>query len=120
MSNTVRNILTDLRGQVDAGQILVFSRGDRAFSGWTHGKKELDNRIIELTGTALPHWTLHDLRRTAATRMGDDLQIRPHVVEQILNHRSGHKSGIAGVYNYASYTAETTAALTMWANHIAA
>jgi len=119
MSNTVRNILADLRGKADAGQILVFPRGGRAFSGWTHGRKELDNRIA-MTGSALPHWTLHDLRRTAATRMGDDLQIRPHVVEQILNHRSGHKSGIAGVYNYASYTAETTAALTMWADHVAA
>jgi hypothetical protein len=42
------------------------------------------------------------------------------VVEAILNHVSGHKSGIVAVYNLASYTAEKSAALTLWADHVAA
>ena len=33
-------------------------------------------------------WTLHDLRRTAATRIAD-LGVAPHVIEAILNHVLG-------------------------------
>ena len=42
----------------------------------------------------------------------------PHVIEQILNHRSGHKSGIAGVYNRSSYEREVRAALAQWHDHV--
>ena len=43
-------------------------------------------------------WTLHDLRRTVATRMAD-LGVQPHIIEAVLNHVSGHKAGVAGIYN---------------------
>jgi hypothetical protein len=33
----------------------------------------------------------------------------------VLNHVSGHKAGVAGVYNRASYAAEKRAALDLWA-----
>ena len=33
-------------------------------------------------------WTLHDIRRTVATRMGD-LGVQPHITEAVLNHISG-------------------------------
>ena len=61
-------------------------------------------------------WRLHDLRRTAATRMSD-LGTLPHVVEAILNHLSGHKAGVAGVYNRAAYAKEKREALETWAKH---
>jgi hypothetical protein len=38
----------------------------------------------------------------------------------VLNHISGHKAGIAGVYNRATYEKEKTAALAMWADHLLA
>ena len=60
-------------------------------------------------------WRLHDLRRTAATRMAD-LGVQPHLIEATLNHISGHKSGVAGIYNRASYEPEKRAALDLWAN----
>jgi integrase len=41
---------------------------------------------------------LHDLRRTAATGMAD-IGVQPHIIEAVLNHQSGHKAGIAGIYN---------------------
>ena len=47
---------------------------------------------------SLTDWTLHDLRRTAATRMAD-LGVAPRVIEAILNHVSGDKAGVAGIYN---------------------
>ena len=49
-----------------------------------------------------------------------DLGIAPHVVEAVLNHQSGHKGGIAGVYNRARYTAEKAQALALWADHVMA
>ena len=47
-----------------------------------------------------------------------DLGILPHVVEAVLNHVSGHKAGVAGVYNLASYAAEKKVALERWAVHV--
>jgi integrase len=92
----------------------VFGEGENGFTGWSKAKVRLDNA----TGINRP-WVLHDLRRTAATRMAD-LGVMPHVVEAMLNHVSGHKSGIAGVYNHARYEPEKRAALELWASHIKA
>ena len=75
----------------------------------------LDKRLSD----KVKPWTLHDLRRTTATRMAD-LGIAPHIVEAILNHHSGHRRGVAGVYNRSSYEKEVRAALAMWADHVAA
>ena len=52
--------------------------------------------------------------------MADKLQIQPHVVEAVLNHVSGHKGGVAGIYNRAIYAAEKAQAFDLWADHIAA
>ncbi|MBO0237326.1 hypothetical protein J0681_27215, partial [Vibrio parahaemolyticus] len=52
-----------------------------------------------------------DLRRTAATVMADRLKVLPHVVEAVLNHISGHKAGVAGIYNRALYATEKREAL---------
>ena len=49
-----------------------------------------------------------------------DLGVQPHVIEAVLNHVSGHKGGIAGIYNRALYFAERAQALTLWADHIIA
>jgi hypothetical protein len=38
----------------------------------------------------------------------------------VLNHVSGHKAGVAGIYNRASYEREKTAALTLWSAHLIA
>jgi integrase len=87
---------------------------DYGFSDWG-AKVALDAKL----GTAVGSWTIHDLRRTVATRMAD-LGIQPHVIEQILNHRSGHKAGVAGIYNRSSYEREVRAALALWAEHVTA
>ena len=63
-------------------------------------------------------WRLHDIRRTVATRMAD-LGVQPHVIEAVLNHISGHKAGVAGVYNRATYAAEKRQALDLWGAHVA-
>ena len=52
--------------------------------------------------------------------MADRLGVLPHIVEAILNHVSGHRAGVAGVYNRARYAAEMREALQRWAQHVAA
>jgi len=76
------------------------------WTSWTEPKAKLDKR---LNGVA--SWTLHDLRRSAATMMADRLDVLPHIVEAILNHQSGHRAGVAGIYQRAKYQDQMRAAL---------
>src|SRR5262245_44940560 len=85
------------------------------FSMWDFAKNMLDKRL----GDKVKPFTLHDLRRTTATGMAN-LGILPHVIEMVLNHQSGHKGGIGGVYNRSSYEREVRAALVAWAAHVTA
>jgi hypothetical protein len=85
-------------------------------SGWGKCKIYLDARIAEL-GKPLPDWVIHDLRRTAATGMAD-IGIQPHAVEAVLNHISGSKRGVAGVYNRSTYAPEKKRALNKWADRV--
>jgi integrase len=94
------------------GREFVFGHGAGGFSGWSRCKERLDQRV------KLPAWRLHDLRRTAATVMADRLGVLPHIIEAVLNHVSGHRAGVAGVYNRAKYAAEMREALQRWADHI--
>jgi len=52
--------------------------------------------------------------------MHEDLGIAPHIVEAVLNHVSGHRAGVAGVYNRALYAKEKAVALARWAEHLGA
>ena len=63
------------------------------------------------------NWTVHDLRRTAASRMADN-GTPPHVIEEILNHRGGHRGGIGAVYIRSNYRAEVHAALLAWEDRV--
>jgi integrase len=101
-----------------AGREYVFTSGANGYLGWSNYKVLLDARIAT-KGTVSP-WRLHDLRRTVSTRMHDDLQIAPHIVEAVLNHVSGHRAGVAGVYNRAAYAKEKAIALARWAEHLGA
>jgi integrase len=104
----------------------LFGRGHDGFSGWSKSKAALDARIREARKPAarkardtkpMAPWVVHDLRRTVATRMAD-LGVLPHVIEALTNHVSGHKSGVAGIYNRSSYEREVRAALALWADHV--
>jgi integrase len=81
------------------------------FKNWDYGKQRLDQR------TGIAQYTLHDLRRTAATQMAE-LGVQPHIIEAVLNHVSGHKGGVAGIYNRAKYADEMRTALQRWADHL--
>jgi integrase len=64
-------------------------------------------------------WTLHDLRRSAITHMASPpLSVAPHVLERIAAHASGEISGIAAIYNRATYICEMRDALERWERQI--
>ena len=90
-------------------------RAADGFATWSNAKADLDRRL----GDAVKGWRLHDLRRSAATKMAD-IGVEPHVVEACLNHYSGHRAGVAGVYNRARYEQATKLALVKWADHVLA
>jgi integrase len=90
---------------------LFGARADKGFTNWNEAKIALDKR------SGVTGWTIHDLRRTAATGMAD-LGIQPHVIEALLNHVSGHKAGVAGIYNRSSYEREVRNALAAWADNV--
>jgi len=78
----------------------------------------LDKRIAERRGAPLPHWTLHDIRRTFVTNLNELGFAEPHIVEAIVNHISGSKSGVAGRYNHAQYLEQRREALDKWGRYL--
>jgi integrase len=91
----------------------VFTCTGNPFSGWSRSKQRLDGRA------GIEPWRLHDLRRTMVTGM-NEMGTQPHIVEAIVNHISGHRSGVAGVYNRALYLEERRQPLDSWADHVVA
>ncbi|MGJ0505668.1 MAG: tyrosine-type recombinase/integrase [Methylocystis sp.] len=101
------------------GEDRIFA-GPKGGASWggTRAKSRLDEIVTELNGgEAIPHWQLHDLRRTAATGWGN-LGVAPHVVECLLNHVGGFRGGVAGVYNKSRYWPEMVDAMDRWAAHL--
>ena len=91
----------------------LFGDGSRGFQGWSKAKARLDERL-----PPMKPWTLHDIRRSVVTHLHELSFAPPHVVEAIVNHISGHRSGVAGVYNKALYLPERRRSLDVWGNHI--
>ncbi|MGO8739255.1 tyrosine-type recombinase/integrase [Rhodoblastus sp.] len=109
----------------------VFSTtGRTAVSGFSRAKSAIDAAMLELAKAqaeaagrspddvqSLPGWTLHDLRRTVATNL-QKLGVKLEVTEAVLNHVSGSRSGIVGVYQRHQWTDEKRAALDAWARKL--
>jgi integrase len=95
------------------GGLAFTTTGSTPFSGLSKAKRRLD-KASGVTG-----WTLHDLRRTAATGMADKCGALPHVIEAALNHVSGDsKRGVAGIYNRARYWDEMRKTLQDWSDYV--
>ena len=87
----------------------VFS--DNGNQDWDRSKARLDGKM------GIAPWRLHDLRRTCSTMLGE-LGVLPHVIEQALNHVSGAKAGVAGIYNKSKMIDAVRDGLQRWADHI--
>jgi integrase len=102
---------------------LVFGRGARGFSDWVGSKADLDNRLEAARKARgegpLAGWVLHDFRRLVSTTLHEQLGVSPHIIESILGH-VGHRSGVAGRYNLATYREEKARALALWGDYVTA
>ena len=101
-----------------AGPVLT-TNGKTAISGFSKAKLALDAAIAKASNKVpLPNWRIHDIRRTVATGF-QRLGIRFEVTEAVLNHVSGARSGVAGIYQRHDWKDEKRAALDVWARHVA-
>lgn len=99
------------------GRVFATSTG-AGFTAYAKGKSKLD-RLIGEDGDALDPWRLHDLRRTLATGM-QRLGVRFEVTEALVNHVSGSRAGVAGIYQRHDWKPEKAAALDAWNGHLMA
>lgn len=100
-------ILEGLPRYKDGPYVFSTSSGKKPISGYSKMKATIDKTV------ELAPWGFHDLRRTMATQMAK-LGIQQHVVEKLLDHRSGKISGIAAVYNRHEYRDEMRSAVDEW------
>ena len=101
------------KDNVDDKPEFVFQGRAGAFNGFSKAKTALDDSS-DVTG-----WRLHDLRRTMATGL-QKLGVRLEVTEAVLNHVSGSRAGIVGVYQRHEWADEKRSALNAWGAHVAA
>lgn len=101
----------DLFGSLPRVGDFVFPGLRGAFNGWSKSKAALDARA------GVKDWRLHDIRRTMATGM-QRLGVRLEVTEQALNHVSGSRAGIVGIYQRHDFANEKRVALEAWGEHM--
>lgn len=94
-----------------------WSGGEKAFSGFSKLKKELD-KLLEEELPDMSHWTTHDLRRTVATLMVSQTDADPLVVESEVLHHATALSSIARVYQKARRTDKAAEALENWGRFV--
>jgi integrase len=96
-----------------AGSSFLFTTsGNKPIIGFSKAKAAIDE------ASGVKDWTLHDLRRTAASGMAR-LGVQLPVIEKILNHTSGTFRGVVGIYQRHSFADEKRAALDLWGAHVA-
>ncbi len=92
------------------GDFVFSTDGTRPLSGWSHGKRALDEKA------QIAEWHIHDLRRTAATNLAK-LGIDRVVISKLLNYAEG---GVTTVYDRHSRDQEKRAAMDRWAQRLQA
>jgi integrase len=117
-----REMLTKVE-RLPGCQFVFTTTGRTPISGWSTAKKRLDRAMLALAreecgkDAEIPHWRLHDLRRTTSTGM-NGIGIPPHIAEACTNHVSGAKRGVAGTYNQWEYYGEKKEAFERWEAHV--
>jgi integrase len=120
LSEAARDVLGAVERVKGDVRYVFTTNGTGGLKGYHKGRNHIAERMAEIAsdeaGAAvdIPHWTFHDLRRTAATGMAR-LGIPVRVTEAVLNHVSGTGGGIVGVYQRHDYADEKRNALDAWA-----
>jgi integrase len=114
--------LAQLQGVPGGSGSYVFASADKPLASWCNAKGTLDKRISALAReqglSEPPAWRLHDIRRSAATRMAA-LGVDPVTIERVLNHAHGASSELMMTYQRYDRAAERRAALDALGDHLA-
>jgi integrase len=104
------------------GEFVFTTTGRTPVSGFSRAKLAIDKAIAdalrERGGEPPAAWTFHDLRRTVATNL-QKLDVKLEVTEAVLNHVSGSRAGVVGIYQRHDYASEKREALDLWAARVA-
>lgn len=132
LSDPALAIIKDLPVIKSEAGLVFTTTGETPVSGFSKVKARLDKSMLDLmqreareggadeediAKLAMSPWTLHDLRRTLASGC-QRLGVKLEVTEAVLNHVSGTRSGIVGVYQTYRYETEKRDALDTWARHV--
>jgi integrase len=111
---------------ISGNSLFIFDTGRYLNGGHIH-EDSLTGVIARLRGTVkgakkkkyidaplkdMKPFTIHDLRRSAATAWGEYLKTDPHVIERMLNHQPVNK--LVATYQRAVYAEEQKAAWNAW------
>lgn len=93
--------------------------GEKRLSGWTKGHARMMRAVCAVSGDrVVVPWTPHDLRRTVATRIAEQLGVGG---EQMIKRVLGHTDGsVTAIYNRYGYVKEMRAVLERWADDLTA
>ena len=92
------------------GEFVFSTDGTRPVSGWSHGKRALDEKA------KIDDWHIHDLRRTCATNLAK-IGVDRIVISKLLNHSD---VGVTGIYDRHSRDPEKRAAMERWGQRLKA
>jgi integrase len=108
--------------------LVLTTTGETPISGFSRAKASLDSGVADLVAKAaaleggdaepVESWVFHDLRRTVATGC-QALGIPVEHTEALLNHVSGKRGGIVGIYQLHDYRDEKARAAAAWGRHMA-
>lgn len=127
LSQAAQDVLRGIARLADASgrvRFLFTTTGTTPLSSFTRSRNQLHETMSQIAAkergepVEIPHWTFHDLRRTAATGMAR-LGIPVRITEAVLNHVSGTGGGIVAVYQRHDYADEKRQALDAWARFVA-
>jgi integrase len=110
MTPQVASLFRELQALACGSQFVLPSR----HGIWKPMALETPNYGIETLKCDIPHFVVHDLRRTAATRCAEG-GFDSDVIERALNHV---RQGIRGVYNRSELLEQRREMLCWWANRI--
>ena len=78
---------------------------------WSAVKARID------AASGVSNWRLHDLRRTCATNL-QRLGVKLEVIETVLGHTTGSRSGVVGTYQRHAFADEARHAINAWSAEV--